>query len=30
MIGGFIAGLFVGVICGVFIISLCESAGKDE
>lgn len=30
MIGAFITGLFIGFICGVFIISLCESAGKDE
>lgn len=30
MIGAFIAGLFIGLICGVFIISFCESAGKDD
>ncbi len=30
MIGGFLAGLFIGLMIGIFIQGLCESAGKDE
>ena len=30
MILAFLSGLFIGLILGVFMVGLCESAGKDE
>lgn len=30
MILSFIAGLFIGLLLGLFMVGLCESAGKDE